>query len=270
MKLIPLEKKRDTAEMASLSLQNGGRPMNLVLMAKASVEIGRRKTYDLVARILPSNRQNDRQSLRIASSKPQCVVDLAEDGVYIRDLNSQNGTRLGDEAVDSTGRRVERRHCTLNLANVLDFEIRCFRRSRSLDISRYENMFAGVTGTLWAKASASDTNALALRRITNLGVDDPNGCESYYVVYRIATVGSGEGDVLRFLDLDLEPCHAAIVHFEGCFYLENLCGVMDVKINGQPLSRGKLMPLSFGDRIQAAGLDMEFRRKHQLYIDSSG
>jgi hypothetical protein len=172
--------------------------------------------------------------------------------------------------VDSTGRTVERRCCTLSLANVLDLEIRCFGGRRRLDISRYEEIFGDATGTLWTRASASDTNALVLRRITNLGVEDPHGCESYYVVYRIATIGSGEDDALGFLDQDLKPCHAAIVHFEGCFYLENLCGTMDVKINGQSLSRDKLLPLSFGDRIQIAGLDMEFRRKHQLYIDSPG
>ncbi len=268
-KLIFHPKKGDVAEVASLSLQHNGRSMNLVLMAKASVKIGRRKTYDLIARILPSNEQNDQQSLRIASAKPQCVIDLAQDGVYVRDLDSQNGTQLGYEVVDSTGRLVERCYRTLSLANVLGLEIRCFGGQRGLDMSGYEDISGDDTGALWAKASASDTNALVLRRMTNLGIEDPNGCESYCLVYRIATIGAAEDNALRFLDQRLKPCHAAFVHLKGYFYLENLCGVMNVKINGQSLSRGKLMPLSFGDRIQIAGLDMEFRRKHQLYIDSS-
>ena len=69
-KLVCYPEKGDATEMASLSLQSNGRSMNLVLLAKATVAIGRRKTYDIVARILPSNEQNDLLSLRIASSKP--------------------------------------------------------------------------------------------------------------------------------------------------------------------------------------------------------
>lgn len=269
-KLIIPAKKRDVTEMASLSLQYNGRPMNLVLIAKPSIEIGRRKTYDLVARILPSNKQNDHQSLRITSSKPQCVIELVQNGIYVKDFGSQNGTRLGDNVVNSTGRQIKRRYYTLNLANVLDFEVRYFGEQRNLNITRYEEIFGDVTGMLWARASTSDTNALTLQRMTNLGIDDPNGCESYCVVYRIATIGSGEDNALRFLDYGLKPCHAAILHFEGCFFLENLCGVMDVKIDGQFLHKDQLMPLSFGDHIQIAGLEIEFSRKHQLYIDSCG
>ncbi len=267
-KLTRCPQKGDITEMASLTLQYNGRRMNLVLMAKASIEIGRRKTYDLVARILPSNEHNDQQSLRIASSKPQCVIDLLHDGVYVRDLDSLNGTRLDDEAVGSAGRQIERRCRTLSLADVLDLEVRCFKAHNRVGMSRYEDLLGDAKGALWAKASTSDMNALVLRRINNLGTEDSNGCESYCVVYRIATIGSNDGDALCFLDKGLEPCHAALVYLKGCFHLENLCGMMNVRINGQSLGRGELMPLSFGDRIQMAGLDMEFCRKRQLYIDS--
>jgi serine/threonine protein kinase len=258
----------DITEMATLSLEYHGRSMNLVLLAKASVMLGRRKTYDLVARLLPSNEQNDQQSLRIASSKPQCVIDLLQDGVYIRDLNSRNGTRLDDEAVDSVGKRIERRSRILSLAGVLDLEVGCYKAHDRMRMLDYEDLLGDAKGTLWAKASSSDMNALVLRRINNLGIEDSNGCESYCVVYRIATIGSNDDDALRFLDKELEPSHAALVYVKGSFHLENLCGTRDVKINGQSLSRGELIPLSFGDSIQIAGLDMKFRRKHQIYIDS--
>jgi serine/threonine protein kinase len=260
-------KNGDATDMASLSLEYHGRSMNLVLLAKASIRIGRRKTYDLVARILPSNKHNDQQSLRIASSKPQCVIDLFQDGVYIRDLNSRNGTLLDDKAVDATGRQVQHHHHTLSLANVLDLHIRCLKNVSSLDISDYEDVSCDDKGTLWATASASDINALVLRRINNLGNEDANGCEHYCVVYRMATIGSSDGDALCFSDKGLEPCHAALLYVKDRFYLVNLCSGMNVKINGQPLGKGRVTPLNFGDRIQIAELDMEFRRKHQLYID---
>jgi serine/threonine protein kinase len=266
LKLICDSQKGDIADMASLSAQYDGRSMNAVLMAKASVVIGRHKRNDIVARLLPSNEPNDRQSLRIASSKPQCVIDLAQEGVYVKDPGSRNGTQLDDEPVDSAGRHVEHRSCTLRLANVLNFEIRCFGRQHDLEISGYENILGDASEALWTQASASDTNALILNRMNNLGFGDPNGCERYCIVYRMVTIGSGKDDALRFLDQGLKSCHAALVHLKGRFYLDNLCGAMDVKVDGQPLSRGKLMPLSFGDHIQIAGLDMEFHRKYQLYV----
>ena len=266
-KLIRLSQRRDITKMASLSLQYNGRSMNLVLLAKSTVEIGRRRTYDIVARILPSNEQNDQLSLRIASSKPQCVIDLSQDGVYVKDLHSLNGTQLDNETVDSTGRCIEHRYRKLSLANVLDLEIRCFGQ-KGLDMSNYEYLSGDARATLWTKASASDVNSLVLRRLNNLGSKDPNGCESYCIVYQIATIGSSENNAICFSEKGLKPCHAALVYLKDCFYLENLCHVMNVKINGQSLSRGKLMPLSFGDSIQIAGLEMEFCRKRQLYIDS--
>lgn len=260
-------KKGDVTEQASLSLQYKGQPMNLVLMAKSTIEIGRRKTYDLVARILPSNEQNDQQSLRIASLKPQCIIDLSQDGVSVKDCNSRNGTRLDDELLDSTGRQVERHYRKLSLADVLEFEIRYLGGRDGLDMLIYKDLLSNTKDTLWTRAAVSDTNALVLRRMNNLGIEDLNGCESYCVVYRLATIGSGDDDAIRFLDKGLKPCHAALVYLKGCFHLENLCGAMNIGVNGESLCKGKLMPLSFGDRIQIAGLDMEFRRKYQLYID---
>ena len=257
----------DITETASLSLQYNGRPMNCVLMAKASIQIGRRKTYDIVARILPTNEQNDQLSLRIASSKPQCVIDLSQDGVYIKDLNSLNGTQLDNEIVDSTGQYIEHRYRKLSLANVLDLEIRCFGGQECLDMSNYKYILGNTKATLWAQASVSQMNSLLLRRINNLGIRDSNGCECYCVVYRIATIGSNDDNAFCFSDRGLKPYHAAVVYLKGCFYLESLCDVKNVMINGQLLNRGKLMPLSFGDRIQVAELDMEFCHKHQLYLD---
>ena len=267
-KRISWPQRGDVTDMASLSLQWNGRSMNLVLIAKASVKIGRRKSYDLVARLLPSNEPNDQLSLRIASTKPQCVVDLSQGGVYVRDLNSRNGTQLDGQAVDSAGRQVQCRYRTLGLANVLDLEIRYFGVQDCLDMSGYEDVLGDAKGSLWAKASDSDVNALVLRRINNLGCEDSNGCENYCVVYRVATIGSHDDNAICFTDQGLRPCHAALVYLKGCFHLENLCGVMNVKVNNHSLSRGKLMPLRFGDRIQIADLDMTFHRKHQLYIDS--
>ena len=266
-RLVCHAQKGDITETASLSLQYNGQLMNYVLLAKRSIELGRRKTYDIVARLLPTNKLNNQLSLRIASSKHQCVIDLSQDGVYIKDLHSLNGTQLDNETVDSTGRYIDHRYHKLSLAHVLDLEIRCYRGQEYLDMSGYESILGNTKASLWAKASASQMNSLVLRRINNLGIQDSNGCESYCVVYRIATIGSNDDNTLCFSDKGLKPCHAAVVYLKGCFHLQNLCGVTNVMINGQLLNSGQLMPLSFGDRIRIAELDMEFCRKHQLYID---
>jgi len=266
-RLIRRAQQGEITDAASLSLQHNGRLMNCVLLAKASLEIGRRKTYDIVARLLPTNEQNDQWSLRIASSKPQCVIHLSQEGVHIQDLHSLNGTQLDNETVGSTGRYIDHRYHKLSLAHVLDLEIRCYGGRECLDMSGYESVLGHTKASLWAKASALQMNSLILRRTINLGIRDSNGCESYCVVYRAATIGSSEDDAFCFSDKGLQPCHAAVVYLKGCFHLQNLCGVTNVMINGESLNRGQLVPLSFGDRLRIAELDMEFCRKHQLYID---
>jgi predicted component of type VI protein secretion system len=119
---------------------------------------------------------------------------------------------------------------------------------------------------MWETAAKAVINAITLERIGNLGEDDKNGYESYCLIYRMATVGSASSCSIRIIDKGLEPIHAGILYLGRRFYLENLSKLTDV-VNDRTLSKGELMPLSFGDRIRIARLDMRILQRSQIFID---
>jgi len=113
----------------------------------------------------------------------------------------------------------------------------------------------------------SGENSIILSMLENLDQNDEKGTENYCLVYRIATIGSDSHASIAFDDRGLEELHAAILYFNQRFYLENLCNLADVFVGDNTVSKNELIPLSFGDRIRIARLDMKFLQKSQLFID---
>ena len=117
-------------------------------------------------------------------------------------------------------------------------------------------------------AGADERPAPKVERTGNLGTEDGNGCESYCLIYRVAAIGSAEDCAIRICDKGLEPLQAALVYWGGRFFLENLSMTTNVTVNDRKLSSRELIPLSFGDRIRIARLDMQFIERCQLFVDS--
>jgi len=254
-------------DTASLFIEAKDKLLNVVLVAKPSVTIGRARKNDIVARLLPSSEENKKQSCKITGDA-HCYIDLNEKGIFVKDNDSDNGTLLNEKAVDSKGRKITSSDKELKLAGVLNLSIKCINRLRDwLKDAPYKEILSELSGEMWKTASKAELNSVTLERLNNLGVNDKDGCESYCLIYRIATIGSKPDCSLSFADRGLEPVHAAILYLADGFYLENLTELTNVFVNDFTLSKNELIPLSFDDRIRIDRMELRFQQKSQLFIE---
>ena len=257
-------------DIATLQIQSQDRPHNILLIAKPVVTMGRGKKNDIVTRILPRSEANDSRSRKI-STEAHCRLELTEKGVYLRDDHSANNTTLEGKIVDANGSQLPGGLQELALAQVLTFKVRVAAKKPDATVTAaYEELFAKPLGNMWQTAVAAKMNALILQRMSNLGPDDANGTESYILLYSLARLGCDRLCALCFPDKGLEPRHAAILYLNDRFYLENLTDLSDVVVNRRSLSKGELIPLSFGDRIRIARIEMQFVQRAQMFVDVPG
>ena len=255
------------ADAASLKLQSNDVPVNILLIAKPTVSVGRARTNDIVTRILPRSKANDTQSCEI-SAAAHCQIVLTENGLFVEDSGSANGTALDNEPVTTSPAKIADgpKGALLELGGVLSMAIKSLACGKD-DDDDYERAIDQPSGNMWKTAAQAKLNSMTLTRLNNLGAQDENGCESYCLLYRAATIGSTSDCSISFSDKGLEPLHAAVLYFARRFYLENRSDLTDVVINDTTLSRGQLMPLSFGDDIRIARLRLKFVQRSQLFVD---
>ena len=187
--------------------------------------------------------------------------------MFVIDSGSANGAVFNSKKIDADGIQIKSSGKILELAEILSMKVNLLGDKRQLHIKEYEQLIESPDD-LWQKACKANLNSITLSRLENLGQNDESGTESYCLLYRIATIGSDSHASIAFDDKGLEELHAAILYFNQRFYLENLCDLADVFVGDNTVSKNELIPLSFGDRIRIARLDMKFLQKSQLFIDS--
>jgi len=267
-------------DSATLRWIGRGRPMLTVLVAKPRVSLGvkRGAGNDLIARLLPRSHCDkvqeggcarpsctDCQTKRI--SRQHCTVTLTDKAVTVADCCTHNGTTLGGREVGTEGRVLGKGICELVLGGALHLAVwPVDARMCLIDSSLYEGI-CEEPGPLWDMAGAAGVHAVVLERQNNLGPRDSWGFESYCLVYRLATVGSGRDCAIQIKDQGLEPAHVGILYVAGRFYLENLCGQADVSVAGIKVDRSQWTGLRFGDRIRIGRVEMDFVEKQQLFLD---
>ena len=252
-------------QTASLQVQHKAPPTNIILVAKDKINLGKNRKNEIVTRICPRSPINDEKTNRI--SRTHCNINLTEKGVFVIDSGSANGAMFNSKKIDANGIQIKSSGKILELAEILSMKVNLLGDKRQLHIKEYEQLIESPDD-LWQKACKVNLNSITLSRLENLGENDENGTESYCLLYRIATIGSDGHASIVFEDKGLEPLHAAILYFNQRFYLENLCDLADVFVGDNTVSKSELIPLSFGDRIHIARLDMKFLQKSQLFIDS--
>ncbi|MBN1506067.1 MAG: FHA domain-containing protein [Sedimentisphaerales bacterium] len=254
-------------EIASLRIKTDSRPFHVLLVAKAHVGLGKHRGNDIVTRICPRSPEHDHLSNQM--SRDHCRLELTPKGVLVQDRQSVNGTFLDGRQVNEHGCPIEGRDRELDLAGVFKLGIRRLGQRAGTDEAAYRGLLDAGPGQLWDTASQAGIESIVLTRLGNLGPDDENGRECYCLVYRLATIGSDKDCVLCLTESGLEPVHAAVVYLRDRFYLENLSEPSTVTVNDRMLLQHELMPLSFGDRIRIARLEMEFAQRSQLLLGSS-
>lgn len=250
-------------QSASLQIQHKASPVNIVLVAKDEINLGKNRKNEIVTRICPRLETNDEKTNRI--SRTHCKIKLTKKGVFVIDSGSANGTLFNSKKVDADGIQIKGSGKVLELAEVISIKVNVLGNKRQLNISEYEQLIESP-GDLWQKASKANLNSITLSRLENLGQNDGKGTENYCLIYRIATIGSDSHASIAFDDKGLEELHAAILYFNQRFYLENLCNLADVFVGDNTVSKNELMPLSFGDQIRIARLEAEFKQKCQLFV----
>ena len=103
----------------------------------------------------------------------------------------------------------------------------------------YERALGKPLPDLWHRSAQAKINSVKLERQSNLDPQDVNGTESYIILYRMALIGSNPHAALHFPDKGMEPFHAAILYFNGRFYLEKLCDLTDVGVNSLAVAVGE-------------------------------
>ena len=257
------------AEVASLRVMHSDRPINILLLAQSRVTLGRGRNNDIITRVAPRSDENDALTMRL-SRMAHCRIDLGTDGVSVRDENSRGKSLLDDKAVDTTGTHIVEGRQQLDLGKALRLKIRCLNERAGLpEVGIYERIIGHPLGPMWHTATQAGINAVNLERVGNLDHQDVNGCESYVLVYRVATIGSDEGCAICFADQGLKPVHVAILYCGLYFYLENLADGRDVIVNNTVISKSELIPLSIDDDVKIARLEMQFTQGSQILIPSS-
>ncbi|MCU0917325.1 MAG: FHA domain-containing protein [Planctomycetes bacterium] len=252
-------------DSASLCIKAKDKTTNILLLAKPCVTLGKNRRNDIVTRLAPRSAQNDALSNQM--SRDHCRIELRQGGLIVLDEGSVNGTTLDGQKVDAGGRLIQDQTKDLVLGEVLSLSVRYMGGHLPQPCGGYNDAMGDAPGEMWELADPAGPAALLLERAGNLGADDENGCESYCLVYRVAVIGCGEDCAIRICDRGLEPLQAALVHWGGRFFLENLAPAAEVKVNDRKLAGRELIPLSFGDRIQIARLDMQFVQRCQLFVD---
>jgi len=255
-------------QVASLQLESKDKRTNIVLIARPKITLGKNRKNDIVTRILPRSEVNDNQSNQI--SRNHCRLELSETGVFVKDNHSVNGTLLDSKTVDANGRQIKANTKELELGGVLKMLVRCLDDKHGLNDAAYKKVINEPLGPTWETAAKTALSSITLERVNNLSVDDKNGFEKYCLVYCIATIGSAPHCSVSFANKGLELIHAAILYFGRRFYLENLSDLTDVVVNETTLSRNEMVPLSFGDNIRVARLNMTFVQKSQLFVGTLG
>jgi hypothetical protein len=270
-KLAPQEKRivqptrGSLAESASLAIKGIDRPVNVLLLAKPEVHLGKHRSTDIVTRILPRSSARDEQSNRM--SRRHCRIELAAQGLLITDNQTANGTCLDGELLVAEQQLLGATSRVIELAGVLALEVFLAQGPGSAENrAQYDKLAQTCLGEMWESAARHDINALTLRRCDNLGQEDTNGFERYCLIYRWATLGSDGQCSICISDKGLEPIHAALVYLNSRFYLENLSDHSSVFVNDTVLAKGELIPLSFGDSLRIERLEMEFAQAQQIGI----
>jgi hypothetical protein len=146
-------------------------------------------------------------------------------------------------AIGRGNRRILPRISRVNVAGVLDLEMRVIPAGEEFDPAEYAGFAQGGAFGEGVRAGAA---ALAIRRENNLPA------EGYLALFAGACIGSGAGAAVPLPGSGLAFRHLLVLHLGDGFYVENVSGEAGrARKNGFALEPGRIHPLEPGDRIEA-------------------
>jgi hypothetical protein len=182
---------RQWLNKASLVLaDSNGKEKRVLLLGLGEVRLGRhRERSDIVLRVLPRSKQNDRLSCRITAKRPHLRIALQADGLFVIDQDTPGGTRLDDQPVRGAARIDLGRTGALDVAGAVRLRLTpcCDDQSvEALTAEQCERL--GRADGAWRTAEGLGLRGLLIERVDNLADE-----ERYLVVYRWVDCGADVG-----------------------------------------------------------------------------
>ena len=262
--------------LRSASLQfDGGE--QILLISKANVFLGRAKTNDIATRFLPRSTTYDRQTRDI--SRQHLSIRMSEEGVHIADLGSTKGVSIDGVRVDESRLLTDKQAdedlelllSALPGPSAMGLELKMLSVPHEHDqdqagCGEWRDLLCCDALKVrqpksWRLAQSSGIDAVRLRRTRNLA-----GQEQYIIIGRQAVIGYSEDAAIYIPDPRVHRSHARILYLSDGFWIENLSSPDHTIIDGQPVPRGELVPLSPGMQIELSGVRLRFEDFEQLHM----
>lgn len=244
-------------ERLLLQVHRGEESINIGLVAKTSVALGRRRGNDIVTRVYPPSVENDCLTGVISSNHAR--IAFTANGAELHDQSTYGTTMAGhvlsgDSALLPQGTEIR-------LADALSLGCKLFYGNDSDSLSalrRFVKRYLG--GTLLDPVGP--LRAVRLNRLDNLP-----GVEEYVVFQHIVTVGSGPDCEIQIRDSSVSPIHAQILWLGNSMWLESLQTRRDTLADGQQIPRNQLVPLHPNLPLQFGDVEVTVSNFRQQYLD---
>ncbi len=213
----------------------------VLLLGVPTVRMGRqRQQNDIVLRRFPRSEENDQKTRQI--NRTHLAIALRRDGLYLIDFGTANGTRAGGRTVRGELKLPLAGPSDVDVAGALQLRVTPFH-----DVCGHKAINAGgcqrlgPSDELWETAEHLGVRSVLVERVDNLSRE-----ESYVVVFRWATCGSGPDSEVRLPYGGLERSHLRILRLGGHLWVESLVEQDRLAVNGIPVGSGSAFPMLRG------------------------
>lgn len=251
----------------SLCMASGGAERRIHLLSGAEIKLGRQRppkaANDIVMRPYPLSATNSADQPLIQFLKREHLkLVLRESGLHVVPYMNEV-TWVNDQPVGTEGMLLSAaQRWTLNLSGVLKLAALpySYRRRASRSLDPYLGLMKNVP-LAWRLADRAGVMCVRLIR-----EDDLRNLESYLAVFRSATIGTAMGNPIQLTEPGISEVHAAIHHFDGCFWIERICPQCPVTVGWARLARGTLAPLVPGTPLEIGQTTMQVETFEQRFL----
>jgi len=240
-----------------LQVHQGDDSINIGLLAKTSVELGRRRGNDIVTRVYPPSEENDVLTGLISSNHAK--ITFTANGAELQDYSTHGTKAAGHELSDDSA--LLSQGAEIRLADVLSLGCELFYDEVTDTLSALKPFAERYVGTVLSDP-AGPLRAVRLRRIDNL-----QKAEEYLVFQHAVRVGSGADCEVRISDPSVSPVHAQILWLGNSMWLEPLQSKRPTLADGQEIPRDQLAPLRPNLPLQFGDVEVTVSSFRQRYLD---
>ena len=248
-----LAARRPWLGRASLMWTEDGVQARMLLLGKDRVRMGRKRgDNEIVLRLHPRSAQNDRLTRQISGQRPHLSIALKDDGLWLIDHETSNGTRVNGTKVNGKVKLRLDGASEVDVAGALTLRVLPHGdgpAGKNVDPRKYEAL--GKPDALWEAAEAVGLRSVLIERLNNLARE-----ERYLLVYRWAECGPGTGAELRPPKGSGEDAEFRIIRLGGKLWVENPSGRPTIAVGDVRVPSSHAFPLTAGLQMRLGEADV--------------